>query len=174
MPILPGVIASSRTRDFHILISSQTVGAGGASSVTFSSIPSTYSALQIRALVSSTAGTAVTLRFNGDTTVANYYNHYLSGNGSTVSGGSTSSNLYAPYASGGGVTTSPGVMIMDILDYKNTSKNKVIRVLSGYDANGSGNIQQTSGVWLSTAAITSMTFTVSFNQFTTFALYGVS
>ena len=67
--------------------------------------------------------------------------------------------------------------VIDILDYKNTNKYKTARTLSGQDTNGAGIIQLLSGVWMSTAAISTLTlFTVSaFNIATnsSFSLYGV-
>jgi hypothetical protein len=64
---------------------------------------------------------------------------------------------------------------MDILDYANTNKFKTTRTLEGYDANGSGNVSLTSGLWQSTSAINSITITAvgTFNQYSQFALYGV-
>ena len=155
-------------------IATVSVGSGGAADVEFTSIPGTYTHLQVRALhVTASAGSSATLRFNGDTTAANYRQHSLIGTGSAASANTISSNLYAPYDSGGAATTSPGSMVLDILDYSNTNKNTTIRYLNGYDANGSGVIQLISGLWLSTAAITSIKFTLSFSQYTQFALYGI-
>lgn len=65
---------------------------------------------------------------------------------------------------------------MDVLDYKNTNKYKTSRFLSGYDANGSGVIMLNSELWMSTAAITSITIDntgSNFAQYSSFALYGV-
>ena len=67
-----------------------------------------------------------------------------------------------------------GVSIIDIHDYASSTKNKVIRTVSGNDQNGAGNIYLTSGLWLSTAAVTSITLFTTANYLnTTFALYGV-
>jgi len=155
-------------------ISTVTVGAGGVSSITFSSIPSTYKHLQIRALhVTAAAGSSATLRFNGDTTTSNYRQHTLYGTGAAAGVNTIANQLYSPYDSGGAATTSPGAMVLDILDYADTNKYKTARYLSGYDANGSGIIQFVSGLWTSTSAISSITFTLSFNQYSSFALYGI-
>ena len=62
-------------------IATTTVGAGGASSVTFSSIPQTYTHLQLRYFGGNNAnpGGSGFVSFNGDTTDANYYDHVLYG-----------------------------------------------------------------------------------------------
>ena len=177
-PIL-GIYASSQQASKilsnYYSIATTTVGSGGTTTITFTSIPQTYTHLQIRALtVSPTAGSSATLRFNGDTTAANYKQHTLYGTGTAAAANNYTSNFFAPYNSGGAATTTPGPMVLDILDYTNTNKNKTIRYLDGQDSNGAGIVELISGLWLSTAAITSMTFTMTtFSQYTQFALYGV-
>ena len=163
-------------------IATATVGAGGVSSITFSSIPSTYTHLQIRALARITFASgfgSVEYRFNSDTG-SNYAWHYLYGDGSSaLAGASTSDNVMREINLAAGNLTS-GIFsgfVADILDYTNTSKNKTIRTLGGGDANGSGGINLCSGVWLNTSAITSITITASNSsnlaQNSSFALYGI-
>jgi hypothetical protein len=154
------------------------VGAGGTGTITFSSIPSTYTHLQIRVMaVYSAANPFGNLRFNGDSNSV-YWWHQLQGNGSTAnSSGYTAlgSSIYFPADAVGSST--PVVQVADVLDYTSTSKNKTIRILEGYDANGSGNLRLASGLWSATpAAITSITISTStgtFNQYSSFALYGI-
>lgn len=71
-------------------IATVTVGAGGSSSISFSSIPSTYKHLQLRGIVRTTDtsaaasdGNYIGIRFNGDTG-ANYVAHNLYGNGGSA------------------------------------------------------------------------------------------
>jgi hypothetical protein len=151
----------------------------GVSTITFSSIPATYSSLQIRAIAKrDTAGASgsTNLRFNGDT-AANYVRHYLRGDGATVSIGNSLSQTSIEcfeHTGNSGVTNMMGVLILDIQDYASTTKYKVIRSASGNDQNGAGNIYLTSGLWLSTSAVTSITLFSSANYLqTTFALYGI-
>ena len=157
-------------------IATQSVGAGGASSITFSSIPSTYKHLQIRFIANNASQQDIYVRFNSDTG-SNYWRHYLYGNGTTaVAAADAAAN---DKLSLGFTSTSASIFgngIMDILDYTNTSKNKTTRSLCGYDANGSGYVVLFSGLWSSTAAINSITaFPTSgnFNQYSQFALYGI-
>ncbi len=159
-------------------IATVTVGAGGQSSVTFSSIPSTYKHLQIRAIHQSNQSTSSgVVQFNGDT-ASNYSNHYLSGDGSTASGGSLlSSFMYSNYIPSSSNTNVFGVGVIDILDYADTNKYKTFRSLSGADLNGSGVVAFYSGSWRNTAAITSISLTRGvglLTQYTQFALYGVN
>lgn len=176
-PIL-GIIASQNyPRITNSYESIQTVTVSTAvSSITFSSIPSTYKHLQIRGIAK--WGTAYTgysrIQFNSDTG-ANYTQHRLEGSGSAASAagytGETSSIL------GFNSDTQWGANVTDILDYTNTNKYTTIRTLGGFDANGSGYIAFSSGLWLNTAAITSIVLQpsngVTFVQYSQFALYGI-
>jgi len=168
---ISGHLYSGPTGAFDAL-GSVTVGAGGQSSITFSAIPQTYTHLQIRAIVVTGALGWVTLRFNGDTG-NNYSFHELRGDGSSASSSAGTS--------GGDIqawlhNTTAGSAIVDILDYASPNKNKTARTLGGYDANGSGYIDLTSGLWMNTSAINSITIgstTSTFSQYSQFALYGV-
>ena len=155
-------------------ISTVPVGAGGTSTITFSSIPSTYKHLQIRGIMAQTTGASSTnIQFNSDTTTTNYYYHRLQGTGAAVN--AAAGNLFRIFD---GTSTTPYFQgfVVDILDYADTNKYKTTRALAGYDANGSGQINLTSNLWKNTAAITSITFTTdtsNFAQYSSFALYGI-
>jgi hypothetical protein len=157
------------------------VGAGGASTVTFSSIPSTYQHLQIRFIGrrTTTGLDSTRLNFNSDTG-ANYKpTHYIIADGSTVSAGTSSSNAFALafYTTGSDATSGIfGAHVIDVLDYANTNKYKTGRILSGVDLNGSGNMVFSSFLWMSTNAITNIVLTPNsgnFAQYSSFALYGI-
>lgn len=186
MPIL-GTIASSTRQgqavDLGAMFPLQVITVGApVSSVTFSNIPSTYTHLQIRGLqrTSNTSGGSwtVNLRFNGDTG-SNYTYHGLRGDGSSaISYAGTNQTISLGIISGDSATTSLGwgVGYTDILDYANTNKFKTIRTLTGFDQNGSGMVELTSGLWRSTSAITSISLSSgsgNFLQYSQFALYGV-
>ena len=158
-----------------------TVGSGGASTITFSSIPATYTHLQIRGISRNTGANSDAtsyFNFNSDS-ASNYTIHYLQGNGS-----SGSATGIAP-AGGSWFTDTPGTStssnifatsVIDILDYANTNKFKVFRSLTGYDANGSGKVSLYSGLWRSTSAINSIVLVQNagnFAQNSQFALYGI-
>lgn len=181
MPIL-GIIASSlpaAAGDFESIAT--TTLSTATATVTFSSIPGTYTHLQVRYLgkASGTGGAENPwLRFNSDTGT-NYATHRLMGNGSSVSADAFSSvsHIRAGFVpdSAAGVANMFGVAVIDILDYANTNKTKTVRVLTGADLNGSGTITFSSGLWNSTSAITSLTLLnngLNWTQYSTFALYG--
>ena len=163
-------------------IATVTVGSGGSSTVTFSSIPSTYTHLQIRAMGQSNRGGGqdqFTMVINSDTTT-NYYQHYLEGVGSGTPGSYGYPRNWiclGDFADGTYSSSAFGIAVCDILDYKNTNKYKVTRSLSGWDTNGQGYVRFDSGLWKSTAAISSLTIGVQdgtlINQYSKFALYGV-
>ena len=162
-----------------------TVGSGGQSAITFTSIPSTYKHLQVRAILRSTysGGTDfLSMKFNSDSTASNYSVHRLSGNGSTASAGASPNDFYLPFdypaASTGASIYS--ALIIDILDYASTNKNKTSRILTGYDTNGGGQVYLDSAAWYNSGtAINSIEFkdyTVyagNFAQYSSFALYGI-
>jgi len=161
-------------------IATTTVGAGGTNSITFSSIPSTYKHLQVRFSGNTSNGGNVFMQLNGDTGT-NYTLHYITGNGAGAysgnvlpSGGNDKIWLFGAYV---GCTTQPTVGVADILDYTSTNKNTTVRCLSGNDANGTGEVMLASGVWLNTAAVTSVTVfrntSATFSQYFTCALYGI-
>ena len=180
-PIL-GIMASQISGHLYTLtgnydsIATYSVGSGGSTPITFSSIPSTYTHLQIRAIYANAGGATNSgiLQFNADTT-STYYTHYLKGNGTAASAGANANIAYIPWEA----AASPnfGVMVIDILDYTNTNKYKTIRVLNGYDANGSGSVFLMSGLWRSTSAISSIVLkpdgAANWSQYSSFALYGI-
>ena len=151
------------------------------SSVTFSSIPSTYKHLQIRYSIITDAYSDIRLRFNGDT-ASNYPSHGLwgRGNGSVGAEGYTATTSAMIYSNNieGTTATYPNVGIIDILDYASTTKNKTIRTFAGDDNNGNTNpnsmVQLNSAAWLSTAAANSVTIiSGTYAAGTTFSLYGI-
>lgn len=167
-------------------IATTTVGAGGAASITFSSIPSTYTHLQIRYTarsndVSGGDRIAQKMQFNSDTG-ANYSHHLLFGTGSAASADAYTSSTFI-YTGLSDLPTNIaaanifGVGVIDILDYKDTNKFKTTRTLSGQDQNStSGRIFLTSGNWRSTSAISTITLfpeTGSYMQYSSIALYGI-
>ncbi len=184
MPIL-GIIASSITGGLSTTayesIATTTVSTS-VSSVTFSSIPATYTHLQLRWIARSDRAATqdfVDIRLNSDTG-ANYAAHLLSGDGAAASAAAYVSNtsvglIFMPAASSTGSVF--GVGVMDILDYTNTNKYTTTRTLGGADINGSGRIVLGSGVWMNTAAVTTLTIITdnasTFTQYSKFALYGI-
>lgn len=160
-----------------------TVGSAGASSITFSNIPNTYTHLQIRGITrdTRTGGTAqsLCLQFNGDGG-SNYSTHAIYGDGASAGTIAQTSQVQARL--GEEPTTSStsntfAATVVDILDYTNTNKYKTLRSLNGNDQNGSGTIYLHSSLWMSTSAINSISIytlnSQNFVQYSQFALYGI-
>ena len=160
----------------QIWIASQTVGSGGAASVTFSNIPQTFTHLQLRSVCQQVNNGYVSITFQNGTF---NYRHYLTGNGSSAASGADTTN--APGIIGTYSTWNSsvfGVSIIDILDYTSTTKNKVFRALGGRDVNDANNglLFFGSALYSSSTAITSMTLSAVTSNFTSgcrFDLYGI-
>jgi hypothetical protein len=161
-------------------------GTGSNNSVTFSSIPSTYKHLQLRATVRCTGGAGTSLlwwRANGLTSTSNYTSHGLGGDGSSAYaynlGSSYGMGLIGSTAHSGSTANAYATIVLDILDYANTNKYKTTRALRGEDYNGSGDMRLSSGLFISTSAISS--FSVGFfdnagsyfTSLSTIDLYGI-
>ena len=158
------------------LIASNTVGSGGASSVTFSSIPATYTDLVVKYSVRVSTNTiGLQMAFNGSS--ANYSAKFLEGSGSSAD--SYNSTTLAGYDNSGTYTANTfGNGEIYISNY--TSANyKSISSDSVVENNATLGLQAlVAGLWSNTAAITSLTFTsdnsANFVQYSTFYLYGIS
>jgi hypothetical protein len=179
---ISGLLGGAAAPTDYESIQTFTVGSGGTSSISFSSIPSTYSHLQIRTIVRTSRADItdwVEMNFNSDTS-NNYAEHFLRGNGSIVLASATTSVGYITAATGVAQTGGSnmfGAGVIDILDYANTNKNKTTRSLTGEDRNGAGLIYLYSGLWMNTSAINTIVLTpgagANFSEYSSFALYGI-
>ena len=179
-----GILASSisgskAVTNSYESIAKVTVGSGGASSVEFTSIASTWTHLQLRVYALPNGQQNFGLQFNSDTG-SNYSKHMLQGTGATVGAYGSSSQTAADYLGLFSDSSSyPAVSVIDILDYANTNKYKTIRALTGQDGNGTGTATDWrltfgSGLWMNTNAITSIkTVNVNFRNYSHIALYGI-
>jgi hypothetical protein len=161
------------------LLETTIVGAGGAASVTFSSLgtyASTYQHLQIRMTAranrpsSTTDPLIITLNGTGQTNA-----HVLYGNGSTVGAGAigTSYSLLDAITGPNASTSAFGACVIDILDPFETTKNKTMRALTVANTVGAlGSV-----LFGTTASTTSITITpfsaTNYLQGSRFSLYGL-
>lgn len=153
-------------------------------SVEFTSIPSTFTHLQVRAYghfdSGVNVGDVVGVVFNSDN-AANYSWHLINGQGG-VSGQTDNaathiySGVFPDNYSGANYY---GYSVTDILDYANTNKYKTTRSQFGYDI-ASGTYFRSafgSGNWRSLNAITSIklrpNLAINFSVGSHFALYGI-
>lgn len=158
-------------------IASSTVGAGGAATVTFSSIPQTYTDLKVLVCARSTAANAFGY-FDFNSSSANFSRRTLVLNGSAVQSYSANDNLVFTNTQSG--TTASTFNNAEIYIPNYTSANyKSFSADSAVENNHATDFileQLSSHLWSNTAAITSIMFTPgsgSWAQYSTFYLYGI-
>jgi hypothetical protein len=169
------------------LISSSTVGAGGASNIEFTSIPATYTDLLVLySLRTTLAGGPFyfddcAIRVNGDTG-ANYSIVNARGRqNATASFSSSTATLIPIYeASGGDATTNAfGIGKIYIHNYAGSTK-KAMGIDGASETNNATEVQLgiISGVWNNTSAITSIRLYsqngTNFVQHSSAYLYGIA
>jgi hypothetical protein len=155
----------------YVALDKVTLGTATAS-VTFSSIPSTYTDLIIivQGAISSTNDNSIYWRANGDTTTI-YSATRVSGDGTSASSYRQSGETAALTGFIG--TANQTINIIQFMNYANSSTYKT----SLARGNNSGyNVGAFVSLWRNTAAITSITLfapSVNFNTGSTFSLYGI-
>lgn len=180
--VLGGLIGAFPTPVTSSFESIATFSPSGTNTVTFSSIPSTYKSLQIRAIMRSDQVNTgfVALKVQPNSATSTYADHRLSGNGTTASASSGTGRAYgnidACVPRDSATASTYGVVILDIIDYASTTKAKTFRAINGVDLTGSGQINLSSFLWTNTTAISSIALSPESGNWkagTTFALYGV-
>ena len=169
------------------LIASSTVGSGGVSSVTFSSIPNTYTDLVVKANIrTNNAGTVdyTVMAFNGVPTGTSYSNKNVYGDYTAAYSGSSSGANSIINVPVNGVTSTANTFANTewyIPNYASSNYKSV-----SVDSVGEGNsatanynyTEMVAGLWASTSAITSIYlspyFGSLFTQYSTFYLYGIN
>ena len=147
----------------------------GTTSVTFASIPQTYTDLVIVMNGTASSGTNMNMYFNSDNAGSTYSS--LSFGCQAALSYSQSTYSYSKMESFFGYyDTTGGMTVVDIMDYSNTTLSKVALSTYGYTTNV---IQASTGLWrgASNAAISSITMitsnTATIPSTATFVLYGI-
>jgi hypothetical protein len=160
----------------------QVVGSGGASAITFSSIPATYTDLKVVMSVRTSWGNIPdwgSVRFNGDT--GNNYSYiFLEGSGSAASSGSATNN-HAEITVGWDGANSTGSTFSNTEMYipNYASSNAKSFFADSVEENNATAAYSTLNamLWNSTAAINSITFAsangATIQQYSSFYLYGI-
>lgn len=166
----------------YTLIASSTVGAGGVNTVTFSSIPSTYTDLKVVASIRMSVTNSDTgVYFNTAATDSSDRN--ISGNGSTAFSDvhSGQQSIYiGPVCTTNQTANTFSNFEMYIPNYAGSSQKSVS--IDHVQENNAIAAYQTLAAGLSTktAAISSITFygyggvSLTYGQYSTFYLYGIS
>ena len=146
-----------------------------STSVSFTSIPGTYTDLICIISGRSSSGTNYyQFKFNSDTG-SNYSRTAITGTGSSATSERYSNETVAypiitPIPTG---TSEFDTSIIHIFNYSNTTTNKTF---IGRGNNAASNVSATVGLWRSTSAITQIDitpFTSTFASGSTFTLYGI-
>jgi len=161
----------------YVPIATQTLGSS-ASTVTFSSIPQTYTDLicvtQNTSLTNNPSYVYIYAQFNGDTG-NNYSTTSLSGDGSSATSHrfSNRGDINMAYTASPN-STAPDTNILQIMNYSNTTTYKTALSRAG---RANGGTDATVGLWRNTAAITSLVIGVGSDSFatgSTFTLFGIA
>jgi hypothetical protein len=162
--------------------STVTVGSGGASSIDFSSIPSTYTDLKVVMSLRDNNGTTNGLllaKFNGNS--ANYSRKWLYGTGSAAAStnGTSESVLYIGYSNGAGSTSNTFASSEMYIPNYAGSTDKSVSVDGAAETNATTvNMVMVAGLWSNSSAINQITLTPNgsdtFVQYSTATLYGIS
>jgi hypothetical protein len=155
-------------------IATQTLGTA-VTTITFSSIPATYTDLRLVLNVPTTSvARSVYVRLNSDTGT-NYSGTYLQGNGATATSARTTSAAQIEFGNATS-TTLPSLFTADIFSYAG-STFKTLLASAATDRNGTGVTDNRVQLWRSTSAITTILLLLSstgnFDIGTTATLYGI-
>ena len=144
------------------------------STITFSSIPATYTDLRLVIVAKGTAASDVNMVFNSSGSACSWTQ--FAGSGSAASSGSITTGVGRAYITLNFnvlSTTIPQMYTVDIFSYTG-STHKTSLITFQEDNNGSGYVGTKVGKWPSTAAITSITLNgTDFATGTTATLYGI-
>lgn len=156
------------------LISSVSVGVGGAATIDFTSIPGTYTDLVLVLSARATSTTAtITVAFNGSS--ASFTSIYLNGAAAFGVTSATGTTLVG-YASTTSHTASTfGNLSIYIPNYAG-SANKNFSVDSVQENNGAATVNTNifTNLWANSAAITQVTLSLAnFAQYSSASLYGI-
>ena len=166
----------------YVALATATVTSGGTPNITFSSIPTGYTHLELRYTARGTAAqvrTELYLEFNGDTTTSNYKTQVYRTSGSSIvreevanyiyGGSMLSANANSNFFGSGTIT---------IPDFSSSSKKKASITNSGTNngPSANGGSQIFGGTWSGTAAITQIKIIPTSGdiaQHSKFYLYGI-
>lgn len=159
------------------LIASSTVGAGGAASVDFTSIPSTYTDLCVKVSFRGTRAAlyeAIKIEFNGST--SSFSAKQLYGDGTQVGAANVTSQI--PFdATGANNTSSTFANVEFYIPNYAGGSNKSVSLDSVSENNGTtAYAELTAGLWSNTAAINRITLTPTSGtlvQYSTAYIYGI-
>jgi hypothetical protein len=165
----------------YTLISSVTVGSGGAANIEFTSIPATYTDLLVKISAREESTTSFTLNLKVNNSSSSIYSSvYIQGDGSSGASGSSTNVALGNFSvvnSSSETANTFGSAEFYIPNYAG-SNNKSFSVDSVTENNASTAYSRlAAGLFASSSAITQLTFYLSSGdlaQYSTAYLYGIS
>ena len=155
-------------------IATTTLGSA-ASSITFSSIASSWTDIKVIIVATAASNANFAFRFNSDSG-SNYSRTRMAADGSTVTSSENTNQTELQLTSSFNIGTTPVMRTLDIFSYAG-STNKTVLFEEINDLNGSGGLNKQVGLWRNSAAITSINFfaqsATNFATGTTATLYGI-
>jgi hypothetical protein len=157
----------------YVKIATVSVGVLGASSIDFTSIPSTYTDLNLVLSLRTTTQDSVNISFNGST--SSFTSRFLEGSGATATSGTGTRYVVFPLTTTSNTFSSSGVYIPNYAG----STNKSYSIDSVSEANATtAYADLVAGLWSSTSAINQITISLAtggnvFVQYSTATLYGI-
>lgn len=158
-------------------IATTTVGTA-TNIITFSSIPGSYTDIRLIVQPQSTSGlNNINITFNNESNLV-YKKRRSNGTGAAIANTSATEAAFISSVniSPSVANTRFGYLAIDIFSYANTSVYKSLLTKGFCDRNGAGAVEFQSAVYASNSAITTVTLTISaqnFNTGTTATLYGI-
>lgn len=151
-------------------IATTTLGSA-ASSITFSSIPATYTDLRLILVSARVSGGAINYRFNSDSG-SNYSKTRVYGFGTSVG---SDADVSATEIGTNNYGTYLHLHTLDVFSYAGSTFKTCLYEVNG-DNNGAGTVSRGVGLWRSTSAITSIDILLTSGTIasgTTATLYGI-
>lgn len=159
-------------------IATVTVGAGGAASIDFTSIPQTYTDLVIVASMRKTGAVIygnVYLKLNSSS--ANFTSRWIQGNGASASSFSRTDNIIAEGVGNNATASTFGNFQIYIPNYTSSNYKSFSVDSVGENNATTAYADLVAGLWSNTAAITSLSLDdgggADFAQYSTATLYGI-
>lgn len=158
-------------------IATVTVGSGGAANIEFTSIPATYTDLQVLLAGRSTSAFVADdlfIQFNSSSSNFSYRTIYSTGSGTPTSGNGTTNNLGVINGANSTASVFSNSSIY-ITNYA-SSNSKAISFENTIENNATrGDLIMVASLWANSAAITSIKLLTgaNFAQYSTATIYGI-
>jgi hypothetical protein len=163
----------------YTAIAEQTLGSAAAS-VTFSSIPQTYTDLVFvlnARTVSAVTGVQFFCRINGDS-ATNYSWTQVAGDGSTAYSDRLTNDAYCRLGNVAGSSAASGTFSPNIINFQNYSNTTTNKTILTRGSTAGSEVLASVSLWRSTSAISSVVFYVAglanWDTGSTFSLYGIA